>query len=297
MHVHVQHGAMMLAVPPAARRKARIRIGRCSRHQRSCVKPAHQGKHQDGRKPSHVQAVYTLDRGRATRQIEKCLRNRRTEARSRICPVGRVAGGARCSRRTGNSAPQVLGDAEKPGRKTNGDEEERLPVAANILGLSSKLYKQVSSVDEEMLRRDAVTLQLGITYKEMSLSVTSGDSLLKVASGDRAPDAPGLNAEGESMRLFDLFRGPHFTLLQVFTSDDFRDDAMPDVQVVEVKQARAPSNHRVQLFMDAFGHFADGYGGGNGEYVLVRPDGYLGWVGSRQHLGVLHNYLARIATA
>ena len=50
-------------------------------------------------------------------------------------------------------------------------EEERLPVAANVLGLSTKLHRQITSkADEEKVRRDAVTLQLGITYKEMSQS-------------------------------------------------------------------------------------------------------------------------------
>ncbi len=53
-------------------------------------------------------------------------------------------------------------------------EEERLPVAANVLGLSTKLYRQITADDEGAIRRDAVTLQLGITYREMSLSARRG---------------------------------------------------------------------------------------------------------------------------
>ena len=80
-------------------------------------------------------------------------------------------------------------------------EEERLPVAANVLGVSTRLYRQITShTDEDKVRRDGVTLQLGITYKEMSLSRNSGGADLKVTSGDRAPDAPGLNANGETVR-------------------------------------------------------------------------------------------------
>jgi len=100
-----------------------------------------------------------------------------------------------------------------PDTLLNTYEEERLPVAANVLGISSKLYKQIAGDDEKM-RRDAVTLQFGITYKEMSLSQKSGDVTLNLSSGDRAPDAPGLDADGKAVRLFDLFREPQFTLLR-----------------------------------------------------------------------------------
>jgi 2-polyprenyl-6-methoxyphenol hydroxylase-like FAD-dependent oxidoreductase len=93
-------------------------------------------------------------------------------------------------------------------------EEERLPVAANVLGLSERLYRQIAG-NEEQMRRDAVTRQLGITYREMSLRKTSGGGALNLSSGDRAPDATGLDGTGQPLRLFDLFRGPHFTLLQL----------------------------------------------------------------------------------
>jgi hypothetical protein len=34
-----------------------------------------------------------------------------------------------------------------------------------------------------------------------------------ITAGDRAPDAPATTADGRPIRLFDLFRGPHWTLL------------------------------------------------------------------------------------
>jgi 2-polyprenyl-6-methoxyphenol hydroxylase-like FAD-dependent oxidoreductase len=158
-------------------------------------------------------------------------------------------------------------------------EEERLPVAANVLGLSTKLHKQITSqTDEDKVRRDAVTLQLGITYKEMSLSQSSGGVDLKVMAGDRAPDAPGLNAKGEPVRLFDVFRGPHFTLLRLFGPDgQMSGKAWMGVKHVDVRKAQK-ANNGADVYMDAFGHFAAAYGGGNGEYMLVRPDGYVGWM-------------------
>ena len=160
-------------------------------------------------------------------------------------------------------------------------EEERLPVAANVLGLSNKLYKQMTGNDDQ-LRGDAITLQLGITYKEMSLSKTSGDVKLNLSSGDRAPDSTGLDGNGQPVRLFDFFRGPHFTLLRLFPSDSDKAEApFTHVKVVPVKRALSADDAGARVFVDADGHVATTYGGGNGEYVLVRPDGYIGWIGSQ----------------
>ena len=46
-----------------------------------------------------------------------------------------------------------------------------------------------------------------------------------------------------------------------------------------------------QSFVDAFGHVSEAYGGGQGEYILVRPDGYVGWMGLQTDLADLHGYL------
>ena len=175
-------------------------------------------------------------------------------------------------------------------------EEERLPVAAHVLGLSTKLYRQITSeVDEDKLRRDAVTLQLGITYKEMSLSKNTGDTDLKIGAGDRAPDAPGLNAAGRPVRLFDLFRGPQFTLLRLSEHDGNLDQhKWRGVKRVDVR-ASLETESTAQVFVDAFGHFADAYGGGKGEYMLIRPDGYVGWVGSADNLADLEQYFGRFS--
>jgi len=172
-------------------------------------------------------------------------------------------------------------------------EEERLPVAANVLGISTKLYRQITSDGEDRLRGDAVTLQLGITYKEMSLSERSGDVRLKIVSGDRTPDAAGVDAHGKPMRLFDVFRGPQFTLLRLFGGKDAA-PSMSSVRRVDVINSPSQVNG-AEAFVDAFGHVAAAYGGGQGEYVLVRPDGYVGWMGSQGDLADLHRYLKRIS--
>lgn len=177
-------------------------------------------------------------------------------------------------------------------------EEERLPVAATVLGISTRLHRQVSSGDEEFLRRDAVTLQLGITYSEMSLSRTSGDVKLRISAGDRAPDAPGLSPDGSPVRLFDAFRGPRFTLLRLFPGDhSLSVDDLKNVKTIDVLKSKdyvdkGTSNLK---FVDAFSHVAQAYGDGHGELVLVRPDGYVGWMGLPEKLADLRAYLAFIS--
>jgi 2-polyprenyl-6-methoxyphenol hydroxylase-like FAD-dependent oxidoreductase len=175
-------------------------------------------------------------------------------------------------------------------------EEERLPVAANVLGLSTKLHRQITSDGEDRLRGDAVTLQLGITYKEMSLSERSGDVSLKIASGDRAPDAPGLDGHGRPVRLFDVFRGPQFTLLRLFGGHDASagEGELTGVKFVNVI-ASPPHGTAAEAFVDAFGHVAAAYGGGQGEYLLIRPDGYVGWMGLEGDLADLRSYLKRVS--
>jgi len=188
----------------------------------------------------------------------------------------------------------VLGGA--PDALLDTYEEERLPVAANVLGLSTRLHKQITShTDEDKVRRDAVTLQLGITYKEMSLSRHSGDLDLKVISGDRAPDAPGLDGSRESVRLFDFFRGPHFTLLRLFGSrgQDGSGSEWRKVKRVDVVSS-GQSASAAQVFVDAHGHFTAAYGGGNGECLLVRPDGYIGWTGLDENSPDFDRYLAAV---
>ncbi|MFD7718755.1 FAD-dependent monooxygenase [Streptomyces sp. NPDC059814] len=121
-------------------------------------------------------------------------------------------------------------------------EEERRPVAAEMLGLSTRIHRG----EQE---RGAATQQLGIGYRGGPLSSGRAGVL---EAGDRAPDGP----TGDR-RLFDVFRGPHFTLLAVGTDAELPQSAGPAVLV-----------HRTDAY--------EAYGTG---LFLVRPDGYIGWAG------------------
>lgn len=126
-------------------------------------------------------------------------------------------------------------------------EEERRPNAAEMLGLSTRVHRGEQ-------RRGAATQQLGIGYRGGPLSEGAAGAL---EAGDRAPDGPLDGGRPGSGRLFDAFRGPHFTLLSVGT-----DTVLPplDPDAVHV--------HR----LDAYEPYGKGL-------FLVRPDGYIGWAG------------------
>lgn len=133
-------------------------------------------------------------------------------------------------------------------------EEERLPIAAGMLGLSTRLHRTGISSGEQVRQRGAETHQLGLGYAGGPLSVEARPALAEDAltAGDRAPDAP----LGDGERLFDVFRGPHFTLLAVGGATV--PGSLPTW--VRVRETDAP------LVRQAYG---DGL-------FLIRPDGYIG---------------------
>jgi 2-polyprenyl-6-methoxyphenol hydroxylase-like FAD-dependent oxidoreductase len=89
-------------------------------------------------------------------------------------------------------------------------ETERLPVAAEVLGVSSRLHQRhVDGEDDAMRRDDPVLRQLSLHYRGGPLTAEHRATPGRVRAGDRAPDAP--LADGR--RVFDLLRGPHATLL------------------------------------------------------------------------------------
>lgn len=146
-------------------------------------------------------------------------------------------------------------------------EAERRPIAADMLGLSTTLLDAAKRGD---MRRGREVQQLDIGYGCSPVSV-QGPSRGGLGAGDRAPDAPIRGAAGQSLRLFALLAGVHWTLLM-----QEGDDAV-------VARLRRPGL-RIHRFgtggdiVDAHGHFAPAYGLERNEAVLVRPDGYIAGV-------------------
>jgi hypothetical protein len=48
-----------------------------------------------------------------------------------------------------------------------------------------------------------------------------------------------------------------------------------------------------EVFVDSGGHVAEAYGG-SGEYLLVRPDGYAGAIGTEAEIDDLQEYWGRV---
>ncbi|WP_405147271.1 FAD-dependent monooxygenase [Nocardia salmonicida] len=159
-------------------------------------------------------------------------------------------------------------------------ESERRTVAARILGLSTELLDKLVDGDEDAMQRGPETRQLGITYR----SPTEHGQLV---AGDRAPDAPLHDETGRPIRLFDLFRGPHATLLRFApTPGPAATDAAalddPDVHTVEIRRFDAPGDRSADTdrptfttLVDTDGHAFTAYAATSGTAVLIRPDGHL----------------------
>lgn len=129
-------------------------------------------------------------------------------------------------------------------------QDERRPVAADVLGLSTKLHQGTFVGGSGPVQRGKQTSQLGVGYPDSTLSVERRTDLPAEAlrAGQRVPD---LGYAG-SARLFDLLRGPHATLLAVGIPAPELDD--PELLVRELDELA-------------------GFGPG---LFLIRPDGYLG---------------------
>ena len=139
-------------------------------------------------------------------------------------------------------------------------EAERRTNAERVLGISTGLMKKYQDGDERAHDRGGDTQQLDITYRDP-------DDPATLTTGDRAPDSPLVDAHGNKVRLFDLYRGPQETLLRFgpttagthpHTVDVVRDDPTDTT-------FGSPDAYRC-------------YDAGDGDEYLIRPDGYLGEV-------------------
>lgn len=155
--------------------------------------------------------------------------------------------------------------AEDTDALLTGYETERRAVAARVLGISSRLLDKHTAGDDDAMRRGAETQQLDISYRDPGAAGA-------LVAGDRAPDAPLRRADGTALRLFDLFRGPHATLLAFGTA------AAPETEGVQGYSIAPPEATPADGELVAVGgHAFEGYAARPGTRVLVRPDGYLAW--------------------
>jgi len=157
-------------------------------------------------------------------------------------------------------------------------QEERLPVAARVLGISTRLHDKGYAGDQDAHRRDDPDLhQLNLGYRDASLSRELRSAPGPVRAGDRAPDAPGSDPDGAPVRLFQLLAeadpvllgfGPRAARLAA-------ELAGPRLRAVAVLDAGQPVPAGASGFADTGGHARRAYATTDA-LLLVRPDGYLG---------------------
>jgi 2-polyprenyl-6-methoxyphenol hydroxylase-like FAD-dependent oxidoreductase len=163
-------------------------------------------------------------------------------------------------------------------------EQERRPIAASVLELSTTLLQAAQQGD---LRRRREVQQLDLGYRDSPLSLHRPERTHGILAGDRAPDSTLRGAGGQPIRLFQLLAGPHWTLLS------------QDVPSGVADALRRPGLHLHRFGLrgdlaDVDGHFQAVYGLARGEMALVRPDGYIAAVVGAARADELDVYLNRV---
>ena len=172
-----------------------------------------------------------------------------------------------------NGAPEALLDTY---------EQERRPIAADVLGLSARLLEQAKRGG---MQRGREVDQLGIGYAGSALALENPERTGGLRAGDRAPDAPIRGAAGQPTRLFELFKGTHWTLL----GHEVEGDTVAPRRGLRIHRFGARGD-----VADDGHHFRDAYGLAAGDWVLVRPDGYIGAILSPAGIEALEPYLHRV---
>jgi 2-polyprenyl-6-methoxyphenol hydroxylase-like FAD-dependent oxidoreductase len=181
----------------------------------------------------------------------------------------------------------VLADSASPGLLDT-YEEERLPIASWLLDITSeRLSAVLAAIKQSGGGVDAVATpelsQLMLRYPWSRLSRQTATPAAALRPGDRAPDSPLRDAAtGTPTRLFDLFRGPQFTLLGL---GERCAPALGDVPTDMIRPYLVGSGG----LLDEDGHAARTYG--SDALILIRPDGYIGLITAATDTRAVTEYL------
>lgn len=154
-------------------------------------------------------------------------------------------------------------------------EAERRPIAEGMIELSTGIMKSMK------FQRGRETQQLDLAYEDSPLSFSYGKGEGRpIAAGNRAPDAKLRGAGGQTRRVFDLLLGTHFTLL---TQDSEHPEPRPNLHIHTIGEGAE--------FRDEFSEFKNYYGLREGEGILIRPDGYVAALYSKDKRSEFESYL------
>lgn len=147
-------------------------------------------------------------------------------------------------------------------------EPERMAAARTALDIATKLLDKHRRGDDDAHVRGPELRGFTLNYRDDPITREDRATPGAVRAGDRAPDATA-TLDGRPVRLFDLYRGPHWTLLSFGAAV-----AEIDVPAYTVVRPGEPAGEHTLVDVD--GHVRAGYDAADGTVVLVRPDGYIG---------------------
>ncbi len=162
-------------------------------------------------------------------------------------------------------------------------EAERRPVALSVLELTLAFLRAAQRGD---MRRGREAHEMDLGYFNSPLSFDGRATKGKLRAGARAPDAPCHRADGSAIRLFEIFRGPHWTLIAT-GGDGSKQMSLPD----GIRSIAIGPNSDVH---DTDGNFREAYDVSAGDCVLVRPDGYVGAIVPAGQEPALQKYFAQV---
>ena len=164
-------------------------------------------------------------------------------------------------------------------------EAERRPIAVEVLELSKALLQATREGREP--RRGPETHELDLGYFDSPLTLEQRARTGRLRASGRAPDAPCHGAGGQPTRLFDILRGPQWTL---FAYEPASASHAPRPRKGLSIRTVGPTGD----LRDTGGHIAEAYDLDAGDRVLVRPDGYVGAIVSADGDKALEAYMERV---
>jgi len=176
-------------------------------------------------------------------------------------------------------------------------EAERQPIAEEMLARSTRRYRSIGKANTTSVQRTADERQLDLNYRGGPLAPASVPDNRALAAGDRAPDAVVVGADGARVRLFDLFRGPQFTALAygpkaaaALAGADWPAGgaSLKKVPVNGGKRAGASLSDRLGSLRRIYGLQPD-------TLLLVRPDGYVALIATRDWASQLEHVSSTLA--
>jgi 3-(3-hydroxy-phenyl)propionate hydroxylase len=207
---------------------------------------------------------------------------------------------------------------------------ERIPVAEALLAGTDKGYRII--LHPNQLKQNAVRLlgpfivnqqvvrtklihtleEVDISYPNTSAIVEDHGGSTGPSAGDRAPSATVVRlSDKETVELFDIFRGTHWTLL-LFGGQNPTDETYQQLteigQIIREKYDQVVTPHLVvnaiippealfwkgSVLMDGEGYGHEKYGASAACLYLIRPDWYIGFRGGIADSDHLFDYLAKI---